>query len=105
MGTSSYQLFKLHFLSIVPLAKDAVHIYVGVLALLVATALLRLPVRSYRALLPGLVLSLVMEALDLRDDLSWLGYLRWDASLKDVVNTNVLPLLIVVLSRRGFFGA
>ena len=54
MGTSSYQLFKLHFLSIVPLAKDAVHIYVGVLALLVATALLRLPVRSYRALLPGL---------------------------------------------------
>ena len=105
MGTSSYQLFKLHFLSIVPLAKDAVHIYVGVLALLVATALLRLPVRSYRALLPGLVLSLLMEALDLRDDLSWLGYLRWDASLKDVVNTNVLPLLIVVLSRRGFFGA
>jgi len=105
MGTSSYQLFKLHFLSIVPLAKDAVHIYVGVLALLVATALLRLPVRSYRALLPGLVLSLLMEALDLRDDLSWLGYLRWDASLKDVVNTNVLPLLIVVLARRGFFGA
>jgi hypothetical protein len=105
MGTSSYQLFKLHFLSIVPLAKDAVHIYVGVLALLVATALLRLPVRSYRALLPGLALSLLMEALDLRDDLSWLGYLRWDASLKDVVNTNVLPLVIVVLARRGFFGA
>jgi len=104
MGTSSYQLFKLHFLSIVPLAKDAVHIYVGVLALLVATAVLRLPIRSYRALLPGLVLSLLMEALDLRDDLSWLGYLRWDASLNDVVNTNVLPLVIVVLSRRGFFG-
>jgi len=105
MGTSAYQLFKLHFLSVVPLAKDAVHIYVGILALFVAAALLRLPIRSYRVLLPGLLLSLAMEALDLRDDLSWLGYLRWDASLKDVVNTNVLPFVIVVLARRGFFEA
>jgi len=103
MGTSAYQLFKLHFLSIVPLAKDAVHIYIGILALLVATAVLRLPIRSLRVLLPGLALSLVMEALDLRDDLSWLGYLRWGASLKDIVNTNAVPFLIVLLARRGFF--
>ena len=104
MGTSAYQLFKLHFLSVVPLAKDAVHIYVGVLALVVATVLLRLPVRSYWSLLPGLLLSLAMETLDLRDDLSWLGYLRWGASFKDVVNTNALPLVAVWLARRGFFG-
>lgn len=103
MGTSWYQLFKLHFLALVPLAKDAVHIYVGLLALLVATLLLRLPIRSLRVLIPGLVLSLVMEALDLRDDLSWLGYLRWGASFKDVLNTNAVPSLLVILARRGFF--
>ncbi len=105
MSTSAYQLFKLHFLSIVPLAKDAVHVYVGVLALLVSAFILRLPVRSLRVLLPGLVLSLLMEALDLRDDLAWLGYLRWWASLKDVLNTNALPVLLVLLARRGFFEA
>ena len=105
MSTSAYQLFKLHILSIVPLAKDGVHIYVGVLALLVSALLLRLPIRGYRVLLPGLVLSLVMEALDLRDDMTWLGYFRWSASLKDVINTNALPFVLVTLARRGFFEA
>lgn len=104
MNTSAYQLFKLHVLSVIPLAKDAVHVYVGIAALLVAALLLRIPLVSFRALLPGLILSILMEVLDLRDDMAWLGYFRWSASLKDVLNTNAIPLLIVVLARRGMFA-
>jgi hypothetical protein len=105
MGTSAYQSFKLQFLSLVPLAKDAVHIYVGFLCLLLALMVLRRPLRSYWVLLPGVAVSLAMELLDLRDDRSWLGYFRWAASLKDVLNTNAIPFLLVVLARRGLLRA
>jgi hypothetical protein len=90
---SNYQLFKLWFMAVLPLAKDAIHIYVGVLCLMVSLLVLRLRLSSFWSLLPGLVVSLVMEALDLRD-----GY-GWTESLKDLINTNMIPLLFVVLAR------
>jgi hypothetical protein len=102
MGTSAYQLFKLEFLSRVPLAKDAVHVYVGFVSLLAALLLLRRPLRSFWVLVPGLAVSLAMELLDLRDDLAWIGHFRWAASLKDLVNTNAIPLVLVLLARRGW---
>ena len=105
MSTSAYQHFKLEFLSLVPLAKDAVHMYVGFFCLLLGLLVLRRPLRSYWVLLPGLVVSLAMEVLDLRDDRAWLGYFRWTASLEDVVNTNAIPVVLVVLARRGLLRA
>src|SRR5262245_1588300 len=98
--TSAYQRFKLELLSWLPISKDAFHVYLGCACLLLAAAVLRRPLSSYAALLPGLVLSLLMEALDLRDGLRTFGYWRWGASLHDLVNTNLLPLVIVLLARR-----
>ena len=97
--TSLYQRFKLVVLTLVPLSKDAVHVYLGCVCLLAAAALLRWPLSSFKALLPGLLLSLAMEAADLRDERRE-PRLRWGDSVHDLVNTNLTPLAIVVLARR-----
>ena len=96
---SDYQLFKLWWLAVLPLTKDAIHIYIGFLCLLVALILLRRRLTSYWALAPGLLVSIVMEILDLRD-----GY-NWAASAKDLVNTNLIPFLLVTLARWRVFEA
>ncbi len=90
---SGYQVFKLAWLSVLPLTKDAIHIYVGVLCLVAALLLFRLKLSSLWALLPGLLVSMAMEYFDLRDGFGWL------ASAKDIVNTNAIPLLLVLLAR------
>ena len=99
--TSKYQLFKLRVLDAIPVSKDAAHIYVGMGCLLLAILILRAPLRSYWALLPGLIAALAMEVFDLRDDLASVGHFRWSASLKDIVNTNLLPLILVTVARLG----
>jgi hypothetical protein len=97
--TSAYQLLKLKVLAVVPLAKDAVHIYIGFGCFVLAVTVLRIRPTSFKAILPGLLASLLMEVPDLRDGLVSAGHLRWAASLKDVVNTNLIPLLLVALFR------
>jgi hypothetical protein len=92
---SDYQIFKLWWVSVLPLTKDAIHIYIGFLCLLLALILFRRSLSSFTALIPGLVVSLTMEIFDLRD-----GY-GWAASAKDLVNTNLIPLLLVLLARWG----
>jgi hypothetical protein len=97
--TSGYQLLKLKVLSVVPLAKDAAHIYIGFACFLLAVIILRIRPDSFKAVLPGLIVSLLMEVPDLRDGLASTGHWRWGASLKDVVNTNLIPVLLVALCR------
>jgi hypothetical protein len=97
--TSEYQLLKLKVLAALPLAKDAVHIYIGFACFLLAVTVLRISSASLWAILPGLLVSLAMEVPDLRDGLASTGDLHWGASLKDVVNTNLIPLLLVMLFR------
>jgi hypothetical protein len=99
--TSEYQLLKLRVLDVIPISKDAAHIYVGMLCLFLTVLVFRAPLRSYKALVPGLIAALAMEVFDLRDDRASLGRFRWEASLKDVVNTNLLPLILVTLTRLG----
>lgn len=99
--TSKYQLFKLRVLDVIPVSKDAAHIYVGMGCLLLALLIFRAPLRSYWALLPGLIAAVTMEVFDLRDDLVSVGHFRWLASLKDMVNTNLLPLVLVTMARLG----
>ena len=94
-----YQALKLRAFSVL-LAKDAVHVYIGFGCYAATILLLRLPLGSGRALLPGLLVSLGMEALDLRDDWNG-GHLHWAASVKDVVNTNLIPCAVVLLARIG----
>ena len=100
--TSEYQLLKLRVLDAVPVAKDAAHIYVGVACLLLAVLVFRVPLRSWRALVPGAIATVVMEALDLRDNVTDGAGLRWAASFRDVVNTNLIPVVLVLAARLGW---
>ena len=95
---SNYQLLKLWLLAALPLTKDAIHVYIGFLCLLVALILLRRRLTSYWALLPGLVVSVTMEIFDLRD-----GY-GWTASIHDLINTNLMPFVLVTLARLQTFN-
>jgi hypothetical protein len=95
---SDYQIFKLWWLAVLPLTKDAIHIYIGFLCLLIALIVFRRRLTSYWAIVPGLVVSIGMEVLDLRD-----GY-NWVASAKDLVNTNLIPLVLVTLARLRTFN-
>jgi hypothetical protein len=96
--TSAYQRLKLEFLALVHLSKDAVHIYIGVGCLLVTLILMR-RVR-WKALLPGLIVSLAMEVVDLRDNWRDDQTLHWKASAHDILNTNAIPVVLVALLRR-----
>ena len=95
---SNYQVFKLGWLAVLPLTKDAIHIYIGFLCFLVALILFRRSLTSYTALVPGLLVSLALEVFDLRDGFGWL------ASLKDVINTNLIPFVLVLLARWKTFN-
>lgn len=94
---SDYQIFKLWWLAVLPLTKDAIHIYIGFLCLLIALIVFRRRLTSYWAVVPGLLVSVLMEILDLRD-----GY-DWVASAKDLVNTNLIPVVLVTLARLRTF--
>ena len=95
---SNYQLLKLWLLAAMPLTKDAIHVYIGFLCLLLALILFRRKLGSFTALIPGLVVSVAMEVFDLRD-----GY-DWAASVKDLINTNLIPFLLVLLTRLRTFN-
>ena len=98
--TSEYQLLKLRVLEYVPITKDAAHVYIGMLCLLVTVAVLRGRLSTWWALLPGLLVSLVMEVFDFRDDVRAYGHWRVFASMHDIVNTNLIPLITVFMARR-----
>jgi hypothetical protein len=95
---SSYQLFKLGLLAVLPLAKDAIHVYIGFLCLLVALVLFRRKLSSFTALIPGLLFACVLEVLDLRDGFGW------QESAKDIINTNLMPFVLVLLARWRTFN-
>jgi hypothetical protein len=96
---SPYQQLKNQILSVVGLSKDSVHLYIGLGCFLVSILVLRLAPTSYRSLLLGLVVSLGMEAMDLRDNVRYRETTRALASLHDLLNTNLLAYLIVVALR------
>ncbi len=107
METSTAQAIKLAIVSATGLSKDALHIYVGLTALLTAAAILRKPLRSTIPWIMVLTLALALagEMVDARDDIVTLGYWRWGASLHDVVNTIFWPSVLLTLARCGIsFG-
>jgi hypothetical protein len=101
---SEYQLLKRQILEVLPVSKDAVHMYIGIACLLVSIFAFRLPPAAWRSLLLGLLVSLVMEALDLRDNVRYPATVRAVEAVHDLVNTNLAPFLLV-LTMRLRYGA
>ena len=97
MDTSTYQSLKLAILDLLNLSKDAIHIHIGMAVFLTAILLWKHGKISVAYLIPVFVIAGGMEVLDLLDDWQSLGYLRWSASLHDVINTTLWPTIIVFL--------
>jgi hypothetical protein len=96
---SDYQLLKRQILEVLPLSKDAIHIYIGVGCLLLSIFLLRRHPAAWSSLLLGLVVSLGMEALDLRDNVRYPVTVRIVEGTRDLLNTNLAAFLFVLVSR------
>lgn len=105
MEISIVQSIKHEIVATVGLSKDALHIYVGLAVFLAAAAVLRKPLRSIIPWLMVLAISVAGELLDMRDDITRLGYWRWGTSLHDVLNTLFWPTVLLLLARMGIFSS
>ena len=95
METSFYQALKIQIMQYLPLTKDAIHVHLGLVVFFVTVLMIR-QITSWLPLLAVLLLSLLMEGIDLRDDFNSYGYLRWGASIHDIVNMMFWPVVISV---------
>ena len=93
---------KIHVLNAVELSRDAIHIYVGMTVLLLFVIIFQKGRFSFVSLVPVFLIAIIMEVFDLYDDSRTFGYLRWDASLHDVINTVFWPAILVFLARFNF---
>ncbi|SMF93928.1 hypothetical protein SAMN02949497_1224 [Methylomagnum ishizawai] len=101
METSLVQAAKLAIVSATGLSKDALHIYVGLTVYWVTTLAIGKHTRAFHPLLIVVFIACLGEMLDMRDDISSLGYWRWSASLHDVVNTSFWPFVLYLIGRRA----
>jgi hypothetical protein len=99
MHSSTFQSLKLAVVSATGLSKDALHVYVGLVVFLATVTVFRRPLKSLWPWLAVLVVAVIGELLDARDDWRSLGHWRVMASLHDVVNTLVWPTVLSLLAR------
>jgi hypothetical protein len=81
------------------LTKDAMHIYIGLSVLLLWVLFRRRSLGLLKNLIPVLIVAILMEGFDLRDDYASFGHFRWSASLHDILNTLFWPALLILLFR------
>lgn len=104
-----FTAFKINIIEVTDLAKDALHIYVGVGAYLLCLIVLRplikrQSIRSFMALIVVTCIALLGEYLDNRDTIESLGLagLSHDqilASIRDLINTCMLPYVLYALNK------
>jgi cell shape-determining protein MreD len=105
MEPTTFQSLKLAIIAASQLSRDALHVYVGLGTFLAAAFLFRRSIRSYLPLVAVLVVAMLVEAVDLRDDLVTRGHMRWLASAHDLVNTLFWPTILLLLARHTrWFG-
>ena len=85
-----------HFLG---LPKDALHIYVGLMVFLIAAALFRAPLRSWKPIVAVLLAALAGEAWDLVDTHRRGSNIVWARNWHDVWNTCFWPAALFLLAR------
>jgi hypothetical protein len=96
---SDFQLAKIWLSEQLGMHKDALHVCVGLALFLIASALLRRPLRDWRPLAVVLVAALAGEAWDLIE--TWIAgqRLRWGLSWHDIWLTMLWPALLFALAR------
>lgn len=96
----TYQSMKPIILNFLHVSRDAIHIHVGFICLVLTLLFTKKKLNSFYSILPGFIVSVLMELMDLRDDYVARGVLKFGASLHDLVNTNFIPFILVLLAKR-----
>ena len=96
---SPLQQAKLFLVAGTGLAKDALHIYVGLLVFLAVAAALRTPVSNWRPAAAVTLIAIAAEVWDIIDTLAAGQRLRPGGNVHDIVNTMFWPLVIMALAR------
>jgi hypothetical protein len=104
-----FTAFKMNIIEATGLAKDALHIYVGIGVYLLCLMVLRpviknQSIRSFIALIMVTGLALLGEYLDNRDTIETLGMAGLSreqilASIRDLINTCLLSYVLFVLNK------
>jgi hypothetical protein len=90
---TAFQELKLILLSIIPISRDAFHIYIGFFVF-VGCILIYKGKLKWKCLIPVFIIAIGIEVLDLKDDYYYYGFPRWSSSLHDVLNTVFIPLVL-----------
>jgi len=93
------QRIKLAIVELTGLSKDTLHVYVGLGVFLAVAAVSPRRLRSIVPLLAVAAVAVAGEIVDLWHDRSSVGYWRWEASLRDMLNTLFWPTVIWLLAR------
>ncbi|HEY7809270.1 MAG TPA: hypothetical protein VIA98_02695 [Allosphingosinicella sp.] len=96
---SAFQVAKLELVGALGLAKDALHIYVGLGVFLLAAMLSRRPLKSLVPIGAVVLVALAGEAWDLFDTVEAGQRIRWDKSWHDLWNTIFWPAALFLLAR------
>ena len=90
---------KVLAMSLTNLAKDALHVHVGLFVFFAAALLFRWSLRSWRPWLAVLFVALAGEAWDIADTWGIGGPLRLADNWHDIWNTMLWPTVILLLAR------
>lgn len=102
---SPLQSAKFWLVGHVGLAKDALHVHVGLLLFVGSALIFRWPIRSWKPWALALTGALLGEAWDLRDSLVHHTRIALWANWHDVWNTMLWPSLFLLLARTtALFG-
>ena len=93
------QSAKLVMLELTDLAKDALHIYVGMGVMLFVAIAFKRSLADWRPLAAVALASVAGEIWDVIDTFSHGGDPRWNANWKDVWNTMFWPTVLFGLAR------
>jgi hypothetical protein len=96
---SVLQSAKLVLMDVTNLAKDALHIYVGMAVMLVVAIAFKRSLSDWRPLAAVALASVAGEIWDVIDTFSHGGRPRWNANWKDIWNTMFWPTILFGLAR------
>jgi hypothetical protein len=100
LSTALYQNFKVVITTFFYLSRDAIHVHLGFAMMVLTLVITKRKMNDPKILIPGFILSVVMEILDMSNDLSRSKVYPLEY-LHDLVNTNFIPICLVVLCYVG----
>ena len=96
---SPLQWSKFWLINHLGLAKDALHVHIGLLLFIGSALLFRWPIRSWKPWAVVLVVAVVGEVWDLRDSMVYHTRIDLRGNFHDIWNTMLWPSALLLLAR------